>query len=117
MKKIVLVIGILLLAGCTDKLSCRRDGMKYIVYDSEEVINGKNIINYEFKEDKVVKIETIIDFKDDYSKEICNIYKEQENVKCKGTKIISESKNVSEYKDMNKEEIKEYMKEEGYTCK
>lgn len=117
MKKLLLIISIFLLAGCTDKLSCTRDNMKYMLYDSEEVINGKNTIEYKFKKDKVVSIETTIDYGKDYTEEICDIYKEKENVKCKGTKVIISGEYVSEYKDSTKDEIKKYMEEEGYTCK
>jgi len=112
MKKILLILCIFLLVGCTNKLTCTI---------TDEIGTGK--MEFTFKNDSIIKLRSTLEFSsEDDAKAVCSLYKD---IKIVGSKVICESRKVTlestdvtmQYKDLSKKEIKKQLEEDGYSCK
>lgn len=115
MKKIGLgLIIVLLLTGCSDKLTCTYE------VDSE-VFSYTTVIEMKFSNDGMKDVEYTNIFEDEETADDWyKILKENENsdakFELKGKKIIV-SDYESDMKNNTKEEVQKYYEGEGYTCK
>lgn len=112
MKKLFLLIGILFLSGCGNKLTC--------TYETEyENILIKNKITFDFDEDKLKQVDKMIF---DNSIDASNYYKEIEEYKEEYNLILEENQIISNISDTikldgDKQDIKEQYESYDYRCK
>ena len=117
MKKILLVLSVMLLTGCGNKLVCNLE-------TSEENYESKQKITFKFdSSDKVndVTVDYTMIFEDEETaKTYKNVFETLDdnyeiNLEKNEINIIS-TKNYDQYKE-NKEELKKQFENNGYSCK
>ena len=112
MKKILLIISIIFLFGCSNKLVCTYN-------ENYDDVIIKNKIVFDFKANKYKQIDTMI-FKDEekakeYFSDI-DEYKDEYNLKINKNKIISEIESDIKI-DSSLKEIKKQNESYEYVCK
>lgn len=117
MKKILLILGVMLLTGCGNKVTC-------VMNSEEELYKTEQKIVFEFgKNDKVTNatVNHIMIFKTEEEAKnyfsVLEAFEQEYEIKLNKNKIeMNSEKNYEEF-DGNKDELKKEFENNGYKCK